>query len=94
MIFPSILTFPSAGSVNGSNCADLATQEDIDGFLVGGASLKVSFCTLDIYTLLYLLIFRLYVLFIWCGLVNQNLVYQSMQKRDWGGQGDKAVSCQ
>ncbi|KAL3515025.1 hypothetical protein ACH5RR_021927 [Cinchona calisaya] len=28
------------GSVNGSNCADLATQEDIDGFLVGGASLK------------------------------------------------------
>ncbi|CDO96950.1 unnamed protein product [Coffea canephora] len=28
------------GSVNGSNCADLAKQEDIDGFLVGGASLK------------------------------------------------------
>ncbi|CAI9104705.1 OLC1v1003433C1 [Oldenlandia corymbosa var. corymbosa] len=28
------------GSVNGSNCADLATKEDIDGFLVGGASLK------------------------------------------------------
>ncbi|XP_020689003.1 triosephosphate isomerase, chloroplastic isoform X1 [Dendrobium catenatum] len=28
------------GSVNGSNCADLAKKEDIDGFLVGGASLK------------------------------------------------------
>ncbi|KAK6916681.1 Triosephosphate isomerase [Dillenia turbinata] len=28
------------GSVNGGNCADLAKQEDIDGFLVGGASLK------------------------------------------------------
>ncbi|XP_010268160.1 PREDICTED: triosephosphate isomerase, chloroplastic isoform X2 [Nelumbo nucifera] len=29
------------GSVNGSNCAELAKQEDIDGFLVGGASLKM-----------------------------------------------------
>ncbi|XP_010941282.1 triosephosphate isomerase, chloroplastic [Elaeis guineensis] len=28
------------GSVNGSNCSELAKQEDIDGFLVGGASLK------------------------------------------------------
>jgi len=28
------------GSVNGGNCVDLAKQEDIDGFLVGGASLK------------------------------------------------------
>ncbi|MBA0782123.1 hypothetical protein Gotri_002987, partial [Gossypium trilobum] len=27
------------GSVNGGNCAELAKQEDIDGFLVGGASL-------------------------------------------------------
>lgn len=27
------------GSVNGKNCAHLATQPDIDGFLVGGASL-------------------------------------------------------
>ena len=37
-----------AGSVNGSNCVELAKKEDIDGFLVGGASLKVyshySFC--------------------------------------------------
>ncbi|TKY52987.1 Triosephosphate isomerase [Spatholobus suberectus] len=28
------------GSVNASNSAELAKQEDIDGFLVGGASLK------------------------------------------------------
>ncbi|XP_061345750.1 triosephosphate isomerase, chloroplastic isoform X2 [Gastrolobium bilobum] len=28
------------GSVNGGNSAELAKQEDIDGFLVGGASLK------------------------------------------------------
>ena len=28
------------GSVNEKNCGDLAKQEDIDGFLVGGASLK------------------------------------------------------
>jgi triosephosphate isomerase len=30
-----------AGSVNAGNCAELAKKEDIDGFLVGGASLKV-----------------------------------------------------
>ena len=29
------------GSVNGSNAADLFAREDIDGGLVGGASLKV-----------------------------------------------------
>jgi triosephosphate isomerase (TIM) len=28
------------GSVNAKNCADLQSQKDIDGFLVGGASLK------------------------------------------------------
>lgn len=28
------------GSVSEKNCRDLAKQEDIDGFLVGGASLK------------------------------------------------------
>lgn len=33
----------SSGSVNGGNCAELAKEEDIDGFLVGGASLKVPF---------------------------------------------------
>ena len=39
MLHLIILSFP--GSVNGSNCAEPAKQEDIDGFLVGGASLKV-----------------------------------------------------
>lgn len=31
------------GSVNEKNCAELAKQPDIDGFLVGGASLKPAF---------------------------------------------------
>lgn len=31
------------GSVNGKNCKDLAGKADIDGFLVGGASLKPEF---------------------------------------------------
>ncbi|KAH8520364.1 hypothetical protein H0E87_001715 [Populus deltoides] len=31
------------GSVNGANCKELAAQPDIDGFLVGGASLKREF---------------------------------------------------
>lgn len=31
------------GSVNEKNCKELATQGDIDGFLVGGASLKPAF---------------------------------------------------
>ncbi|KAF6023991.1 TPI1 [Bugula neritina] len=31
------------GSVNAANCKDLAKQPDIDGFLVGGASLKPEF---------------------------------------------------
>lgn len=31
------------GSVSGSNCGTLAAQPDIDGFLVGGASLKPEF---------------------------------------------------
>lgn len=30
------------GSVNDKNCEELAAQEDVDGFLVGGASLKGS----------------------------------------------------
>ncbi|KAK5810364.1 triosephosphate isomerase, cytosolic-like [Gossypium arboreum] len=30
------------GSVNGANCNELAAQPDVDGFLVGGASLKIS----------------------------------------------------
>ncbi|PWA38329.1 triosephosphate isomerase [Artemisia annua] len=31
------------GSVNGSNCKELGGQQDVDGFLVGGASLKSEF---------------------------------------------------
>ncbi|TFK36267.1 triose phosphate isomerase [Crucibulum laeve] len=31
------------GSVTASNCKELATQKDVDGFLVGGASLKPEF---------------------------------------------------
>ncbi|KAK3990222.1 Triosephosphate isomerase [Cladorrhinum sp. PSN332] len=31
------------GSVSGKNCKDLAKEQDIDGFLVGGASLKPEF---------------------------------------------------
>ena len=31
------------GSVNGGNCGDLIKNKDIDGFLVGGASLKPEF---------------------------------------------------
>jgi len=31
------------GSVNANNCKELATQPDVDGFLVGGASLKPEF---------------------------------------------------
>eukprot|EP01086_Lenisia_limosa_P016690 TRINITY_DN670_c0_g1_i1.p2 TRINITY_DN670_c0_g1~~TRINITY_DN670_c0_g1_i1.p2 ORF type:complete len:185 (-),score=85.36 TRINITY_DN670_c0_g1_i1:48-602(-) len=34
------------GSVNGKNCQDLAGRADIDGFLVGGASLKPEFATI------------------------------------------------
>ncbi|KAF9298826.1 triosephosphate isomerase [Mortierella antarctica] len=33
------------GSVNGSNAETLACEEDVDGFLVGGASLKPEFIT-------------------------------------------------
>jgi len=31
------------GSVTGANCRELANEKDIDGFLVGGASLKPEF---------------------------------------------------
>jgi len=34
------------GSVNGANAKDLASQPDIDGFLVGGASLKPEFAAI------------------------------------------------
>jgi triosephosphate isomerase (TIM) len=39
------------GSVNEKNCGELAKQEDIDGFLVGGASLKPA-CGSDSFFLL------------------------------------------
>lgn len=32
--------------MNGKNSAELAAQPDVDGFLVGGASLKVQFTSL------------------------------------------------
>lgn len=34
------------GSVNGANCAELIALHDVDGFLVGGASLKPEFVTI------------------------------------------------
>jgi len=34
------------GSVNAKNCEELIHQEDIDGFLIGGASLKEDFKTI------------------------------------------------
>ena len=34
------------GSANAGNCADLIAQPDIDGFLVGGASLKPEFAVI------------------------------------------------
>ena len=36
----------TAGSVKGENCRELAAQPDIDGFLVGGASLKPDFVSI------------------------------------------------
>jgi triosephosphate isomerase (TIM) len=32
----------ATGSVTGANCKELAAKPDVDGFLVGGASLKVT----------------------------------------------------
>ena len=47
MAFPRLIArFPlciPAGSVTGANCRELASQGDVDGFLVGGASLKPEF---------------------------------------------------
>lgn len=34
------------GSVNAGNCKELGKKPDIDGFLVGGASLKPDFITI------------------------------------------------
>ena len=35
--------FVFLGSVKATNCTDLASMQDVDGFLVGGASLKPEF---------------------------------------------------
>ena len=42
---PALLTdlFRFSGSVTGGTCKELAAQKDVDGFLVGGASLKPEF---------------------------------------------------
>lgn len=42
---PALLTDLScfSGSVTGATCKELAAQKDVDGFLVGGASLKPEF---------------------------------------------------
>lgn len=39
----SLLLSPFPGSVTGATCKELASQPDVDGFLVGGASLKPEF---------------------------------------------------
>jgi hypothetical protein len=36
---------PDSGSVSGANCKELVAKPDVDGFLVGGASLKVVLIT-------------------------------------------------
>ena len=44
IVVGEMITFVSnTGSVNASNCQELASMPDIDGFLVGGASLKPEF---------------------------------------------------
>lgn len=45
----------TAGSVNGGNSKELASQPDVDGFLVGGASLKVNFLIVILVVLGFLL---------------------------------------
>lgn len=40
------LHISTPGSVNSGNCKDLGAMSDIDGFLVGGASLKPEFVTI------------------------------------------------
>ena len=39
----SLCVYNSAGSVTSVNCKSLASKPDVDGFLVGGASLKPDF---------------------------------------------------
>ena len=42
----SAIRIQYGGSVSPANCAELIGQPDIDGFLVGGASLKPDFTTI------------------------------------------------
>jgi triosephosphate isomerase len=42
----NVIRIQYGGSVNAANCSDLICQPDIDGFLVGGASLKPEFATI------------------------------------------------
>lgn len=46
------------GSVSEKNCQDLAKQKDIDGFLVGGASLKPACELLSFFRLFCFALFR------------------------------------
>jgi hypothetical protein len=62
---PFCILYVFAGSVNGGNCKELAAQPDVDGFLVGGASLKVSF--LNVYTEIQVLFFT-----------KQNVLFQPL----------------
>lgn len=59
-MFSLLQCTPIAGSVNGANCKELTTQLDVDGFLVGGASLKVRlFIAYKLYIIIiYLVIFQ------------------------------------
>lgn len=43
--------------MNGANCKELAAQTDVDGFLVGGASLKVMTSLLALYSSFKILLF-------------------------------------
>ena len=45
------LAFLYGGSVNAGNAAELFRQPDIDGGLVGGASLKPDFCEIVNYNI-------------------------------------------
>ena len=42
-VFIHFKIVPILGSVTADNCAELGKKPDIDGFLVGGASLKPDF---------------------------------------------------
>lgn len=43
MITMRVMLLNAPGSVTADNCVALGTKPDIDGFLVGGASLKPEF---------------------------------------------------